>query len=74
MIDRSIVLEKWADLAMCHGFPTKPYQHQVDAMALLIAGKNVFLGEAYKFKYTSNEMVFIKKVKILSRKLIHSGI
>ena len=47
MVDRTQVLAEWADVVLKHPVPSHLYDHQVDAMALLKEGKNVFLGKIF---------------------------
>ena len=51
MINRESINEEWAQKVVpIHQVPRKLFDHQLDAMALIKQGKNVFLGKN-KFAY-----------------------
>ena len=54
MIDRSMMIADWQqNVVPKFAVPSTLYEHQVDAMSLVKAGKNVFLGKLNFKNYRS---------------------
>ena len=65
MINRAELLNLWPELVARHGLPSEPYEHQLDAMALIREKKHVFLG-GYRPDFIINIMRLLRKVFLLA--------
>ena len=44
MLNRDLLASKWQEVVANHSFPHKLFEHQEDAMSLLLGGRHVLLG------------------------------